>query len=603
MSTISKHIQMNKDLLFGSNIIQINSLLNEIKRFKGFGNVWYLMYFINVIKKEFNNVNRDILQTKNMNVRPTWLDMKDNTFISINNNIFNFKHKNYTLKLPLSSSFLPNQRENNLNKKWGYYDKIFKPYYKNMISLFILNSYYVFIQYIGNYNPISYFFYNWINKFNNIRHNNIAIYNFLTVKILLDLLHYNYRSWIRIKSKYYYLRKIKIYRRKLHKLTINNWAVSIRFFKKLKKTPKNFWLRYHKNAANIVERIIHNSELNTKRKIFVPFVLYIEDVLFSIYGKWVIIRLWPLKHSYLSSYILAKKILMRIIWQQKINRRVRSFFSIGRYSLRMMEYLKSIEIKKAYSYYVYNASSWPNDLLLKMNNMNKSHSLNYKNLEFFNKKEERYHYLNSYTLMYNNLSDFIPTLDYRYLSIVKDYLNCFSNNNRRKPNLNNRYKYIQYWLLPLRKYIGQLTKNTDITGVKFNISGRPGWKRSNNRKIHKIHDYGNRLTPRHLNPLTLKSYSFYTPRLRGYLKSHIQSSISISKGRNGSVSLKVWISSTLSVDVHELLLHLVRIKELYYQLINRYYLVNKNLFVSQKKWNMSIKEWKKSNKLMKHKLI
>ena len=39
MSTISKHIQMNKDLLFGSNIIQINSLLNEIKRFKGFGNV------------------------------------------------------------------------------------------------------------------------------------------------------------------------------------------------------------------------------------------------------------------------------------------------------------------------------------------------------------------------------------------------------------------------------------------------------------------------------------------------------------------------------------------------------------------------------------
>ena len=195
------------------------------------------------------------------------------------------------------------------------------------------------------------------------------------------------------------------------------------------------------------------------------------------------------------------------------------------------------------------------------------------------------------------------TLDYRYLSIVKDYLNCFSNNNRRKPNLNNRYKYIQYWLLPLRKYIGQLTKNTDITGVKFNISGRPGWKRSNNRKIHKIHDYGNRLTPRHLNPLTLKSYSFYTPRLRGYLKSHIQSSISISKGRNGSVSLKVWISSTLSVDVHELLLHLVRIKELYYQLINRYYLVNKNLFVSQKKWNMSIKEWKKSNKLMKHKLI
>jgi len=603
LSTISKYIQINKDLSFGSNIVQINSLLNEIKRFKGFGNVWYLMYFISVIKKEFYIVNRDILHTKNINVRPYWMKIKNNTFISVNNNVFNFKHKNHTLKLPIWYSFLPNQRENNLNIKWGYYDKIFKPYYRNMISLFILNTYSIFIRHIGNYNPISYFFYNWINKFNNIRHNNIAIYNFLTVKILLDLLHYNYRSWIRIKSKYYYLRKVKIYRRKLHKLTINNWAISIRFFKKLKKTPKNFWLRYHKNAANYVERIIQNSELNTKRKIFVPFVLYIEDILFSIYGKWVIIRLWPLKYYYLSSYMLAKRILMLLLWRQKQKKRQRSNFTLSRYSLRLIEAFRSLEIKKAYSYYIYNASPWSSHLLLRMNNMNKPHSLNYKNLEFFNNKEERYHYLNSYTLMHNNLSDFIPIFNYRYISIVKNYINYINSFSWERVNLNNRYNYIYYWLLPLRNYIMELTKNTDITGIKFNLSGRPSWKRSNNRKVNKIYDHGNRLTPRHLNSKTYKSYSLYTPRLRGYLKSHTESSISISKSRSGSVSLKVWISSTLSVDVHELLLHLVRIKELYYQLINRYYLINKYLFVPQKKWNKPIKKWKILKGIKKHKLI
>lgn len=37
MGTLSKHVQINKDLMLGSNFNQINSLLNEIKRYKGFG--------------------------------------------------------------------------------------------------------------------------------------------------------------------------------------------------------------------------------------------------------------------------------------------------------------------------------------------------------------------------------------------------------------------------------------------------------------------------------------------------------------------------------------------------------------------------------------
>lgn len=587
IGTLSKHVQMNKNLLLGSNIIQINSLLNEIKRFKGFGNIWYLLYFINIIKKEFYNVNRDILVSKNINVRPYLLKRYDNTFFNVKKTIWYYKYKNHKFKIKLSPSFFSNERENNLNIKYGYNEKLFKPYYRYMIPLFILNSYYTFTYYISNYNPINFILSNLTKKFNNIKHNNIIVFNFLIVKILLDLLHYNYRSWLRVKSKYYYLRKVKLYKRKLYKLTINNWMASIRFLKKLKKTPKNLWLRYHKNAGHFVERVIKNSELNTKRKIFIPFALYIEDILFSIYGKWVIIRLWPLKYYYLSSYMLAKRVIMLLLWRKKRRGRNRKF-SISRYSLKLIESFRSLEIKKAYSYYVYNASAWPNDLLLKMNNMNKAHSLNYKNLEFFNKKEERFHYLNSYTLMYNNLSNFIPLFNYNYKSIYKDYINFISSIVRKniRPKLTDKYEYAYYWLLPLKNYIMELTKNTDITGIKFKLSGRPSWKRSNNRKVRNTYDHGNRLTPRHLNPKTYKYFSLYTPRLRGYLKSHTESSMSISKSRNGSVSVKVWISSTLSVDVHELLLHLVRIKDLYSQLVNRYYLVNKNILAFNKEKNI-----------------
>jgi|ERR1700724_3541502 hypothetical protein len=102
------------------------------------------MYFISVIKKEFDNANRDILVPKKINVRPYLMNKNENTFVSEDNIDINFKHNNYNLKISLLSSYYPNERENNLNEKYGYYEKIFKPYYSYMIPLFILKSYYTF---------------------------------------------------------------------------------------------------------------------------------------------------------------------------------------------------------------------------------------------------------------------------------------------------------------------------------------------------------------------------------------------------------------------------------------------------------------------------
>jgi len=581
IGALSKHIYINKGILFGSNSFQINLLLNEIKKFKGFGNIWYLMYFINVIKKEFYIVNKDIIISKNFDVRPELSYKKDNIFIFDKNNIFenktlNYNNKKYKAKLHIWPSLYSNKREDNLNFKLGYNEKIFKPYYRYMIPFIILNSYYSLSYYIGYLNPLNSISSYLTKKLNSIKHNNIKLFNFLTVKILLDLLHYNYRSWIRIKAKYYYIRKLRYYEKKFYKLTVNNWLAGLRFLKKLRKTPRNFWLRYHKGASYYFERIVQNAELDTKRKIFVPFVLYFEDILFNIYGKWVIVRLWPLKKYYLSSYILAKRVLLLILWRRKRGTRK---WSASRISLRLIENFKYLEIQKAYKYFIYNSSPWPRDLLLKLSNANKTGSLSYNELEFANLKEDRFHYLNSYTLLFNNLSNFIPLFNYNYRSVHNDYIKFMNKIHflNKKPRFFSRNEFVYFWLLPFRNYLMKLTRTTDITGVKFKISGRPSFKRSNNRKVNNIYNYGNRLVPKHYSRILDKSISLPIPRLRGYLKSQIESSISISKSRNGSVSLKVWISSLLSVDVHELLLHLVRIKGLYYQLVNRYYSTDSSL--------------------------
>jgi hypothetical protein len=58
------------------------------------------------------------------------------------------------------------------------------------------------------------------------------------------------------------------------------------------------------------------------------------------------------------------------------------------------------------------------------------------------------------------------------------------------------------------------------------------------------------------------------------MKPNVDYAFKVSKSKNGALSLKVWISSIFSTDLRELLLHLVRIKFLYSQLINRFYVVN-----------------------------
>ena len=95
---------------------------------------------------------------------------------------------------------------------------------------------------------------------------NLIIIKYLLIKILLDLIRYNYRSLIRIKAKYYYLNKLRYYKTKISRLNFNSLLASIRYLKKLRKVPRNFWLRQHKIASFYSISIVKNAELSTKRR-------------------------------------------------------------------------------------------------------------------------------------------------------------------------------------------------------------------------------------------------------------------------------------------------------------------------------------------------
>lgn len=579
IGALSKYVKINSNINYGSNINQINTLLNEIKKFKGFGNIWYLMYFIHLIKKEYNIVKRDIILSKNINIASEYKN--NNTYLnyctpsgrgSNENEILEYKYKNQKTEFHIWPSMLPNQREDNLKIKLLYNEKLFKPYYRYMIPYFILESYYTILYCLNYLSPINSIISNLTRKFNSVKHNSYIIFEFLTVKILLDLLHYNYRSWIRIRTKYYYINKLRNYKRKFFKLTFTNWLTSIRFLKKLRRTPRSFWLNFNKSTAYFFEQIVKNSELETKRKIFIPFVLYFEDVLFSIYGKWVIIRLWPLKKYYLSSFILAKRLILLLLWRRN---KGKGRLKMQKMALLLINKIKFLEIKKAYWHYINNASPWSQDLISKLNNVKYPHSLNYNNLQFFNSKDSRLHYLNTYNLLYSNLSDFLPLYKFDYSQAYKEYYRSCIYFREFRDNIKGLSSNI--WRIPFRHYIMKLTRNSDISGIKLKLSGRSNYRRSNDRTSRKYYSYGNNLATRHFHPKWDKDMPLYTSKLRGYLKSQIDSSISVSKTRNGAVSIRVWISSTLSVDIHELLLHLVRIKSLYSQLLYRIYFIKSNM--------------------------
>lgn len=546
--------------------------------------------YLEIIKKEFYIVNRDVVLSKIKHEIPVDINYMTNTDAYNNilgNNILKYKpdnilYHNEVNKLGINvwSSYKRNNdiyNDSIFNKEYSI--NVFKPYYRNMIPFFIYESYKSFISFLGHKNLISKNKMSFLSKISWIKVNNLTIFNFIIVRTLLDLLRYNYRSLIRIKPKYFYLNTIRYYGGKLRRLQLNTWIASVKYIKRLRKTPSNFWRRYDKLASFYYERIIKSGELDTKRKILLPFIIYFEDLLYMIYNKWVIIRIWPIKKYYLNSYILAERVMFTLILRRKRWNAIKQYRKAAK---KLISIFKWYQIKKAYDYINEYNTRWPNKLINIMQDNKSGHYLNYNKLEFLNTKLEKDQMLSIYPIENMYLKTYLSSVSNQYINSFYDYIEKLGRSDDKfkllyKMGIIKTEKYVKHWLRPLNTYIFSMKQGLDISGVRFRLGGRSAISTSNARRFKKYYFFGNLIGPRHYNKRTRKNTSLTNPVLRNTIKCNIDYGFSKGINRNGCITLKVWLSSFFSSDIHELLLHLLRLKYLYYQLINRYYIVPSKL--------------------------
>jgi hypothetical protein len=566
--------------------------------------------YLEIIKKEFYIVNRDVVLSKIKHEIPIDIDYITNINAYSNINIFSnifLKYKSDSITYhnkvnKLDINIWSSYKESNdiysnsiFNKEYSI--NIFKPYYKYMIPLFIYESYKSFMFFLGYKNLFNKNKLTFLSKISWIKVNNLTIFNFIIVRTLLDLLRYNYRSLIRIKPRYYYLNTVRYYGGKLRRLHLNTWIASVKYIKRLRKTPSNFWKRYDKLASFYYERIIKSGALDTKRKILLPFIIYFEDLLYMIYDKWVIIRIWPIKKYYLNSYILAERVMFTLILRRKRWNAIKQYRKAAK---KLISVFKWYQIKKAYDYINEYNTRWPNKLINIMQDNKCGYYLNYNKLEFLNTKLEKDQMLSIYPIENMYLKTYLSSVSSHYINGFYDYIEKLGRSDDKfkllyKVGIIKIEKYVKHWLRPLNTYIFSMKQGLDISGVKFRLGGRSAISTSNARRFKKYYFFGNLIGPRHYNKRTRKNTSLTNPVLRNTIKCNIDYGFSKGINRNGCITLKVWLSSFFSSDIHELLLHLLRLKYLYYQLLNRYYIVPSKLNKLKYKKYKHFDQYKKGN--------
>jgi len=655
----SKYINYN-NFDFASFVnFDVNVFFNKHKDFSWLSSYWYFNYSLIKFKVEFLNISRNVLKTTKEEILPLlyYTEYNNKTYL-FRNYIYNdmkaiYINNDDSFSSTFFGAFTPNYREGKLNEKLSFNVNIFKPYYRYMLPIFILNNYIKFISNLKSsylLSKIENLLYNFCRKYQTLH---LSLYKFITVKILLDLLHYNYRSLIRIKPKYFSINKLRRIKSRYKRMGINSWFASIKFIKRLRKARFNFWFRYHKISRIYYKQILLLGEQHTSRKIFVPFVLYFEDLLFNLYGKWAIIRLWPLKKLYLSSFILARRLISLLVWKRKKWRP--KFIKITRPFFVCAQFFR---LEKTYSDYIHNTSLWPNTLVNNLGFIYKSKLPLYRIFENFSYEHDRpttpnlniIKLKNSFSRDYYNLyndktnhhysKDVIkkifsikkwyikgPILRFKFLKILyKQNLTPFYNNILRdkldfskkswyfnkvtKRNYKLRIKdttyyiFLKHWLLPFNKLINGIVKETDVSGIRILAKGRFRLFKRGLRKFKYLKING------HLRGSSYRSHEEYnnvftipSTRIRNDFKSNIDYSSLTFFNKTGVLNFKVWVSSRISADVNELLLHLVRIKELYNLIFNKYFYVKpwlKNIAIAtQHNYNfLQLINYKLSSKIL-----
>jgi hypothetical protein len=542
----------------------LDKILNHLRNLGHQSDLWYLGYSLSFLKSEFYNINRDVLVSYKKYLIPNeYDDIKDS-----------FSNKDIIKKIDnikyFSNKEIPNERINSLGYKMDYSEEMFKPYYRHIIPFLILRTYKTYLRNLG----LKYLRNFKEEKF--LSNNIYILFNFIVVKTLLDLFNYSYRSLVRVNlsSKIYYVNKVKNYLHKFKRVTFIYWSGSLNNLRKLRKTNNYISYWYGIMAGNIFKKIELSVLEDTKRKVLLPFVFYFEDILYIIYGKWVILRIWPLRKYILSSFILTKRIMLLIQWRGLF---VTNNSMYKKLRAKLIKIIKWGYLKKGYATYLDNKRRWP---LLLINNFKDKKSLNYANLEHYSNKEKRNHFLSSYALNSDSFSYINNKMNKVQLSLNSINVNKDKDEEEEEDKNNKIEKEMsKEWF---KLYLGIL-RNTDISGIKFKLVGRTQFSRSNQRSFYRSSIFGNLKSPNYSNEL-IKPQAPYLPVYRGHIKANVDSSFRIISSSNGTISIKVWIISFMSADIEELLLYLIRIKDLYNIINLKYYRhplrINKNnLFI------------------------
>jgi hypothetical protein len=551
--------------------------------------------YIDIIRQEFYKVNRDVIVTKTMENISYESNSLNNSydFGYITNNInttFTLawdEIREFSVKLWQTLNF--NRREENLMHILNFSDKAFKPYYRYMIRLFILGEYRKFISRLGFKNillhlkmPLDF------NKFTWFKDNNLKIFNFIVVKTLFNIFTYSYRSLYILKPKFYHINKLRLYKRKAKRLKFNTWLKSTKYVKILRKAPNSYWLRYHKLINVYYKRILHFAKLDTGRKILIPYVIYFEDVLYNIYGKLALIRIWPLKYYFLSIFILSERLMLLLDKNAHRKKRRKSLTALfTRFVFKFVNVINATKIDRFYEANLGNNSRWPTELLSEINK-NLPLASNYNKLEYFSDRLELPYTLNSYLFKYGQLDDFLPIPEFNYSKQAKDlYIKV-----KDKKNFNLiRYGlvsylkkgFIQYWTRPIKNMLWDINNTQDIRGILFKLAGRAKGKP---RKYNVWYQRGSFLGARHYNKLTRRYITLSSSYIRNSVKATMDYTQRSATFPAGVSNLKVWYGSLLSSDIMELIFYMSKKKVIYNAIMNRNFFVHKNInyFVNYNKW-------------------
>jgi len=521
---------------------------------KGIGNLstkdyWYSIYYLSYLRTEYDKLSRDILMSKEINYYPKSNYKYNTEYSDIGVEIVEYKN-NY------------NKRRININihkdynmlgiKARVFNDKIFKPYFRYMLDFFIYKRYKYLLSKSGQ---IIW----WLDTLNIIPKktffgkvlNNSVLYDFVIVRTVFDLMKYNYRSLLRgsVTSELYYIDKIKYFKSEFHTTSILTFLSSMLFIRHREKAPDRFWWTYDKEIGNYFNRIKQYVNLSQKTQVLLPFTFYFEDILYSIYGKWGLVRLWPLKKKMLSSTILAQ--LISEVTNTDSNRYVTRYdFNFRDVLGRVRKYINysGNETKKWYKNKV--VTSWPKDLL-KHEGISKFIKLN--------KYDRKLGMMENLVTYQNATNQF--WMD-PYGQVNKDFMKGW----KGRVNISEN----ELISIPLRRYIGYIKNNSDVVAYRSSIKGRTPKPGKAIRAEYYMYEHGNLTMPMYWD----KEFKIRSHSLRRY-RTTFYSDRSYAKhtflNRNGILTLRLWLYSRLNIDIRDTLYYISSIRELYTNMINREY--------------------------------